>query len=129
MQKAKLVYLFLGSIVAISLIGNLYLFEIRSTESIGLVMKALLIASWISAIAIIGILGCKYLNCKWAELIWILNYVFAIATCSFYLCLFICLKEIPPALKQVLITIRNFYLTPFPFALLLMLSLSERSKN
>jgi hypothetical protein len=92
-------------------------------------MKALLVASWISSIAVIGFLGCKYLNCKWAELLWVVNYLFAIGICGIYLILFLCLKEMPLAWKQLLVTIRNFYLTPFPFALLLMMSLSERSEK
>jgi hypothetical protein len=129
MNSLKNVWLYLFCIVAISFVGYLYVFEINNTESIGKMEKAVLIACWFFAIAIIGYFGSKCMLRQWVIMLWNMNYLFALMINLLYLILYFYLADFPMNIKTALASIRNFYLTPFPFAFLIMLVLSERRRR
>ncbi len=129
MNSIKNVWIYLFCIVAISFVGYLYVFEINNTESIGKIKKSVLIASWFFAIAIIGYFGSKCMWRNWVIMLWNMNYLFALTINLLYLILYFYVDEFPMNIKTALASIRNFYLTPFPFAFLIMLVLSERRRS
>jgi hypothetical protein len=121
MVKNNQVYFFLLAIVVISFFGYLYVFETNSTETLGKNKKAILMAIWFVSIAVIGFYGSKYTKEKWVISIWVMQYLFAFLFSACYLGLYFYLDDFPMNIKTVMASIRNFYLTPVPFAFLLLM--------
>lgn len=115
------VYIYLSAIALISFFGYLVVFETNTTETLGQQKKTILIGIWLVSIAVIGFYGSKYTKEKWVLTIWILQYIFAFLFSACYLGLYFCLDDFPMHIKTVMASIRNFYLTPVPFAFLLLM--------
>lgn len=129
MFQFKKVYYFLLVITVISFFGYLVVFETNTTETLGKNKKAILMAIWFVSIAVIGFYGSKNTKEKWMISIWILQYLFAFLFSACYLGLYFYLDDFPLNIKTVMASIRNFYLTPVPFAFLLLMKLKIKDKS
>jgi hypothetical protein len=115
--------------IAISFFGNRYVFEINKTETIGKLEKTMILACWFIAMAFLGYLALRSTNKKWVLALWILQYAFALILCIIYVGIYFLATEFPMVLKIAMASIRNLYLTPFPFAMLLVMILVENKKR
>jgi hypothetical protein len=115
--------------MAISFFGNRYVFETNKTETIGRIEKLMILAIWFIAIASLGYFALKSTNKKWVIALWILQYVFVLVLCIIYVGLYFLAAAFPVVLKTAMASIRNLYLTPFPFAMLLVMILVENKKR
>jgi hypothetical protein len=122
-------YILISSIIAISYIGNWYVFETNKTETIGRFEKTIIIAVWFLAIAFLGYLALKLLNKNWVIALWLMQYAFALMLCIIYVGIYFLATTFPITIKTAMASIRNFYLTPFPFALLLIMEVVENKKR
>lgn len=129
MDKNNQVYYFLLAIAMISFFGYLIVFETHTTETLGKNKKAILMFIWFAAIAVTGFYGCKHTQVKWIMIIWTLQYLFAFLFSACYLGLYFYLDDFPMNIKTVMASIRNFYLTPVPFAFLLLMQRKVRSEE
>jgi hypothetical protein len=116
-------------IIAISFFGNWYLFETYKTNTISKHEKAIILFLWFLAISFPGYFALKLLNKKWAIIIWVLQYTVVLLLCITYGILYFYASEFPIAIKSSMAAIRNFYLTPVPLALLLIMILDENKKR
>ena len=121
MLKFKQVYFYLLAIAVISFFGYLVVFETNTTETLGKNKKAILMTIWFVSITVIGFYGCKNTKEKWMISFWILQYLFAFLFSACYFGLYFFLDDFPMNIKTVMASIRNFYLTPVPFAFLLLM--------
>ncbi len=126
MFKNYTCYFLICSIVVISFLGNWYVFENNKTETIGRLEKTLILAIWFLSIAFLGYAALKFANKPWAILLWVLQYVFTLLLCIIYVGVYFLASEFHIAIKSAMASIRNFYLTPFPFAMILVMLLIER---
>lgn len=126
MFKNHSFYILICCIIAISFFGNRYVFETNKTETIGRIEKAIILAVWFLMIAFLGYLALKLSNKNWAVALWLLQYAFALTLCVIYVGVYFYASAFPIAIKTAMASIRNFYLTPFPFALLLVMIVVER---
>lgn len=129
MFKFKQVYYYLLAIAVISFFGYLVVFETNTTETLGKNKKAILMSIWFVSIAVIGFYGSKNTKEKWIRTIWLLQYFFAFLFSACYLGLYFYLDDFPMTIKTVMASIRNFYLTPVPFAFLLLMKLKIKDKR
>lgn len=122
-------YALICSIVAISFLGNWYVFETNNTDTIGRIVKTWILAIWFISIALLGFVLLRFAKKKWAIALWVLQYALALLLCIVYLGMYFWAKEFPIAIKTAMASIRNFYLSPFPLALLLLMALVENKKS
>ncbi|MCX6206580.1 MAG: hypothetical protein NTZ19_10055 [Bacteroidetes bacterium] len=126
MLKPYFLYFLILIIIVISFIGNWFVFETNKTESLGKLNKAMILAVWFLSIAILGYQALKFSDKKWAVALWIVQYSFVLLICMIYVLLYFFASEFPIALKTAMASIRNIYLTPFPFAFLILMEIVER---
>jgi len=125
----KYPYIILCLISIISFLGNWFVFEMHNTESLGKFQKLLLIAIWFLVIYVLGYFQLKKSGKVWAVSIWQLQYLFVFIICVVYVELYFVASYFPLPLKTIMASIRNFYLTPFPFALIVIMVLIENKKS
>lgn len=126
MLKSYFFYSLILIIITISFVGNWFVFETNQTETLGRLNKAIVLAAWFFAIAFLGYQALNYTNKNWVVTLWIIQYSFVLFICAIYVMIYFFASEFPIALKTALASIRNIYLTPFPFAILILLEMVER---
>lgn len=115
--------------VVVSFLGNYYVFETNQTETIGRFKKALILAAWFSSVAFIGYAAFRLTKKTWAIRLWLLQYAFVLLLCIVYAMLYFFASVFPIAIKTAMASIRNFYLSPIPFALLILVAIIENKKS
>lgn len=116
-------------IVAISFIGNLYVFETNNTETIGRFQKTIILAIWFFSIAFFGLAVLQSTKRKWVITLWVFQYALALLICIVYIGFYFLAANFPIAIKTAMASIRNFYLTPIPLALLILMTIVENKKS
>lgn len=129
MFKNYLSYALICSIVAISFLGNWYVFETNNTDTIGRFAKTWILAIWFLSIALLGFALLRLAKKKWAIALWVLQYALVLLLCIVYVGMYFWAKEFPFAIKTAMASVRNFYLSPIPLALLLLMALVENKKS
>lgn len=116
------------TIATISFAGYWGIFETHQIDDLGKTNKGLLMTLWFLAIGLIGYLGLLRTENDWAIKIWIIINFFA---ASIYLVnglLYFFYEALSMDMKLVIGTVRNFFLTPLPFAIIVLLLLLENKK-
>ncbi|MBY0481422.1 MAG: hypothetical protein K2Q21_08710 [Chitinophagaceae bacterium] len=123
-------YLFrsLTAIAMIGFVGYWWIVETHDTASLGKINKAILITVLFLVIFLIGYKGLLRAENKWVIQLWVNIYFFATFVFLLNGLLYFFYEDLSVNLKVALGTVRNFFLTPLPFAIIVLLCLLENKK-
>ena len=129
MFKNRLCYCLICSIIAISFLGNWYVFETKRIEAIGKLEKTIILSLWFLSMALLGYAVLRIAKKKWAITFWVMQYALALLLCIVYAGIYFLASKFPILIKTAMVSVRNFYLTPFPLALILVMLRVENKKS